>query len=135
MIDIENIKETARIAVVTEFKKFQKFNLIIWGTGVYGLDILNILEEFGLAQNVKGFCNSFFKDGQLDSINGYAVRSVSNSIQKFPDALYIIASDFYAEILKFIDDNELSIKTFVCENSQISCELKRHIFFSTKQCV
>ena len=88
--------------------------IVIWGSGAYGRWLLSFLKEIGLSDKVKCFCDSFHDDNKTDFTDGLPVYSPSKCAALYKDATFIIASDYYEEILSAIAKSPYhDIKTFI----------------------
>ena len=88
--------------------------IVIWGSGAYGRWLLSFLKEVGLSDKVKCFCDSFHDDHKSDFTDGLPVYSPSKCAALYKDATFIIASDYYEEILSAIAKSPYhDIKTFI----------------------
>lgn len=99
------------------YAKFKQSDIVIWGTGEYGECVARFLDKhLDMKQNIKCFCNSFHDDSVFKEIESIPVFSPIKSTSEYPHAVYIIASDFYEEILLSIAKSDYSfIKTFVID--------------------
>ena len=89
----------------------QKF--VIWGTGAYGKWLLSFFSEIGIDKKVCCFCDSFHDDSKTDFVEKLPIYSPSKCVSLHHDAKYIIATDFYEEILDSIAKSAYSdIDTF-----------------------
>lgn len=114
----------------TRYIQFINRNIVIWGTGVYGKFIFSLLKDFGLESNVRSFCDSFHNDSQNDFVCAKPVYSPSKNVELYPDAVYIIASDYYEDILKTIKESSYSnITTYLADYNDNLLE-KQLIYFS-----
>lgn len=91
-------------------------NIVIWGTGAYGKWLLSFMTLLGTNKKVCCFCDSFHDDSKLDYIENIPVYSPSKCASLFHSAVFIIASDYYEEILNSISKSSYSdIDTFVLD--------------------
>ena len=91
-------------------------NIVIWGTGAYGKWLLSFLTLLGINKKVCCFCDSFHDDTKSDCIENIPVYSPIKCSSLYHDAKFIIASDFYEEILNSISNSSYSdIDTFVLD--------------------
>ena len=98
------------------YSKFSNREIIIWGTGNYGKFICNLLKSFNLTKNIKGFCNTYHDDSKSVSVEDVPVFSPKSAIAQYPNAVYIIASDYVDDILEYIKNSEFSfIETYVSD--------------------
>ncbi len=89
-------------------------SFIIYGGGGYGKWLFSFFKEIGLAHKVKCFCDSFHDDNKTDFIDGIPVYSPLKCARLYKDATFIIASDYYEEILSSIAKSHYrDIKTFL----------------------
>ena len=105
-------------------------NIVIWGTGAYGKWLLSFLTLLGINKKVCCFCDSFHDDSNLDYIENIPVVSPSKSASLFHSATFIIASDYYEEILNSISKSPYSdIDTFVLDHDNKMLE-KQLIYYT-----
>lgn len=105
-------------------------NIVIWGTGAYGKWLLSFLTLLGINKKVCCFCDSFHDDSNLDYIENIPVFSPSKSASLFHSATFIIASDYYEEILNSISKSQYSdIDTFVLDHDNKMLE-KQLIYYT-----
>lgn len=91
-------------------------NIVIWGTGAYGKWLLSFMTLLGTNKKVCCFCDSFHDDSKLYYIENIPVYSPSKCASLFHSAVFIIASDYYEEILNSISKSSYSdIDTFVLD--------------------
>ena len=105
-------------------------NIVIWGTGAYGKWLLSFLTLLGINKKVCCFCDSFHDDSNLDYIENIPVFTPSKSASLFHSATFIIASDYYEEILNSISKSPYSdIDTFVLDHDNKMLE-KQLIYYT-----
>ena len=105
-------------------------NIVIWGTGAYVKWLLSFLTLLGINKKVCCFCDSFHDDSNLDYIENIPVFSPSKSASLFHSATFIIASDYYEEILNSISKSPYSdIDTFVLDHDNKMLE-KQLIYYT-----
>lgn len=98
------------------YSKFSNREIIIWGTGNYGKFICNLLKSFNMSKNIKGFCNTYHDDSKVVSVEDVPVFSPKLAVAQYPNAVYIIASDYVDDILEYIKNSESSfIETYVSD--------------------
>lgn len=105
-------------------------NIVIWGTGAYGKWLLSFLTLLGINKKVCCFCDSFHDDSKSDYIETIPVYSPSKCASLFHSATFIIASDYYEEILNSISKSSYSdIDTFVLDHDNKMLE-KQLIYYT-----
>lgn len=105
-------------------------NIVIWGTGAYGKWLLSFLTLLGIKEKVCCFCDSFHDDTKSDCIENIPVYSPIKCSSLYHDAKFIIASDFYEEILNSISNSSYSdIDTFVLDHDNKMLE-KQIIYYT-----
>lgn len=105
-------------------------NIVIWGTGAYGKWLLSFLTLLGINKKVCCFCDSFHDDSKSDYIEIIPVYSPSKCASLFHSAIFIIASDYYEEILNSISKSSYSdIDTFVLDHDNKMLE-KQLIYYT-----
>lgn len=98
-----------------EYRKHQE--LVIVGSGTYGLRLFEMLEAEGIASAVRCFCDNS-KERQELKIRDKEVLPVKKAVQRYPSAYYIITPRCYEnELLQQlinlkIDPAQISIFTF-----------------------
>ena len=124
----KSFKEQLERKIYPVYANFKNQEIIIWGTGNYGKTICKLLNSYNMANNIKGFCNTFVKQDQNETLYEYPIYTPMTAIIKYPNAVYIIASDFSNEILDYIKTNgfESKIKTYISKEKKqlyrkISC--------------
>lgn len=78
--------------MMSEFKK--QTEIIIVGSGVYGLRLFEMFEAEGVASIVKSFCDNS-KERQELKIKNLEVLSVKDAVRKYPYAYYVITPKKY----------------------------------------
>ncbi|MGN0915597.1 MAG: FkbM family methyltransferase [Succinivibrio sp.] len=106
------------------FCQYKQSDVVIWGTGEFGQKVAKFLvEHLNLKQHIKCFCDSFHDDSVFKEVESIPVFSPIKATAEYPQAVYIIASDFYEEILSSIAKSDYHfIKTTVVDD-----ECKMHI--------
>ena len=98
------------------YSKFSNREIIIWGTGNYGKFICNLLKSFNMSKNIKGFCNTYHDDSKVVYVEDLLEFSPKSAIAQYPNAVYIIASDYADDILEYIKNSEFAfIETYVSD--------------------
>lgn len=96
------------------YTKFSNREIIIWGTGNYGKFICNLLKSFNMSKNIKGFCNTYHDDSKVVYVEDLLELSPKSAIAQYPNAVYIIASDYVDDILEYITISDFSfVETYV----------------------
>lgn len=96
------------------YSKFSNREIIIWGTGNYGKFICNLLKSFNMSKNIKGFCNTYHDDSKVVYVEDLLELSPKSAIAQYPNAVYIIASDYVDDILEYITISDFSfVETYV----------------------
>ena len=94
---VKNFYKTLKESLHIKYSQFSNADIVIWGTGELGLKLFKLFIDFDLAQNVKAFCCSEVAKEQ--KILELPVLSAKEAREKFPQAVFIIASIYYKEIL------------------------------------
>lgn len=98
------------------YSKFSNREIIIWGTGNYGKFICNLLKSFNMSKNIKGFCNTYHDESKSVYVEDLLEFSPKSAIAQYPNAVYIIASDYADDILEYIKNSEFAfIETYVSD--------------------
>ena len=118
--NLESPRDVLKEQLIEKLSKvylsFDSSKLVIWGTGVYGKWLLSFLTLLGIKEKVCCFCDSFHDDTKSDCIENIPVYSPIKCSSLYHDAKFIIASDFYEEILNSISKSSYSdIDTFVLD--------------------
>lgn len=124
------LKEQLIEKLSKEYLSFDSSKLVIWGTGAYGKWLLSFLTLLGINKKVCCFCDSFHDDTKSDYIENIPVYSPIKCSSLYHDAKFIIASDFYEEILNSISNSSYSdIDTFVLDHDNKMLE-KQIIYYT-----
>lgn len=119
------IEKLSKVYLSIDSSKF-----VIWGTGGYGKWLLSFLTLLGINKKVCCFCDSFHDDTKSDCVENIPVYSPIKCSSLYHDAKFIIASDFYEEILNSISKSSYSdIDTFVLDNDNKMLE-KQLIYYT-----
>lgn len=119
------IEKLSKVYLSIDSSKF-----VIWGTGAYGKWLLSFLTLLGINKKVCCFCDSFHDDTKSDCVENIPVYSPIKCSSLYHDAKFIIASDFYEEILNSISKSSYSdIDTFVLDNDNKMLE-KQLIYYT-----
>lgn len=118
--NLESPRDVLKEQLIEKLSKvylsFDSSKLVIWGTGAYGKWLLSFLTLLGINKKVCCFCDSFHDDTKSDCIENIPVYSPIKCSSLYHDAKFIIASDFYEEILNSISKSSYSdIDTFVLD--------------------
>lgn len=111
------------------YLKYQNRDIVIWGTGKYGKFICNLLQCIGMHKNIKAICDSFYDDLSIDYICSIPVMSFESAASNFNNALFIIASDYIEDIIRYVKNSSypnIEIMDIVTENL---AQEKQLIFF------
>lgn len=132
--NFENPRDVLKAQLIDRLGKvylsMKSSNIVIWGTGAYGKWLLSFLTLLGINKKVCCFCDSFHDDSNLDYIENIPVFSPSKSASLFHSATFIIASDYYEEILNSISKSPYSdIDTFVLDHDNKMLE-KQLIYYT-----
>lgn len=101
---IEGIREEMK----KEYRSLQGKDIIIFGTGSYGQMLLRELTRMGMGKDIVAFCdNNESKWGTF--VENVPVDAVDKLIMRYSEAVYIIASSAYQEILKGLEKKRVSI--------------------------
>lgn len=112
-----------------EFSKLANRDVVIWGTGGYGKLKLKLFSDFGLKYCVKAFCNTYHDDSKTVFIEGVPELSPKTVTKQFPNALYIIASDYAKEIKTYIEESEFSSIEVYTSPIQYLCLEKQLVYY------
>ena len=118
--NLESPRDVLKEQLIEKLSKvylsFDSSKFVIWGTGAYGKWLLSFLTLLGINKKVCCFCDSFHDDTKSDCIENIHVYSPIKCSSLYHDAKFIIASDFYEEILNSISNSSYSdIDTFVLD--------------------
>src|SRR5574344_825638 len=118
--NLESPRDVLKEQLIEKLSKvylsFDSSKFVIWGTGAYGKWLLSFLTLLGIKEKVRCFCDSFHDDSKSYFIENIPVYSPSKCSSLYHDAKFIIASDFYEEILNSISNSSYSdIDTFVLD--------------------
>lgn len=132
--NLESPRDVLKEQLIEKLSKvylsFDSSKLVIWGTGAYGKWLLSFLTLLGINKKVCCFCDSFHDDTKSDYIENIPVYSPIKCSSLYHDAKFIIASDFYEEILNSISNSSYSdIDTFVLDHDNKMLE-KQIIYYT-----
>lgn len=132
--NLESPRDVLKEQLIEKLSKvylsFDSSKLVIWGTGAYGKWLLSFLTLLGIKEKVCCFCDSFHDDTKSDCIENIPVYSPIKCSSLYHDAKFIIASDFYEEILNSISNSSYSdIDTFVLDHDNKMLE-KQIIYYT-----
>ena len=94
---VKTYNKTLKESLYIKYSQFSNVGIVIWGTGDFGLKLFKLFIDLDLTQNVKAFCCSEVSKNQ--EMHELPVLSAKEAREKFPKAVFIIASSFYKEIL------------------------------------
>lgn len=132
--NLESPRDVLKEQLIEKLSKvylsFDSSKFVIWGTGAYGKWLLSFLTLLGIYKKVCCFCDSFHDDTKSDCVENIPVYSPIKCSSLYHDAKFIIASDFYEEILNSISKSSYSdIDTFVLDNDNKMLE-KQLIYYT-----
>lgn len=132
--NLESPRDVLKEQLIEKLSKvylsFDSSKLVILGTGAYGKWLLSFLTLLGINKKVCCFCDSFHDDTKSDYIENIPVYSPIKCSSLYHDAKFIIASDFYEEILNSISNSSYSdIDTFVLDHDNKMLE-KQIIYYT-----
>ncbi len=132
--NLESPRDVLKEQLIEKLSKvylsFDSSKFVIWGTGAYGKWLLSFLTLLGINKKVCCFCDSFHDDTKSDCVENIPVYSPIKCSSLYHDAKFIIASDFYEEILNSISKSSYSdIDTFVLDNDNKMLE-KQLIYYT-----
>lgn len=129
---IEQLRKELSVSLKEQIAEFRQKGVVIWGAGSYGLAFKRFLKDFGVEDSVKCFCDSYTKDGEDQFLSGKNVLSPHEACRMYPNAIYVIASSYRRQILKFIKEDPVlkSIHTFSYNRDPDSPEFQSIIYTS-----
>lgn len=132
--NLESPRDVLKEQLIEKLSKvylsFDSSKFVIWGTGAYGKWLLSFQTLLGINKKVCCFCDSFHDDTKSDCVENIPVYSPIKCSSLYHDAKFIIASDFYEEILNSISKSSYSdIDTFVLDNDNKMLE-KQLIYYT-----
>ena len=69
-----------------------------------------------MSKNIKGFCNTYHDESKSVYVEDLLEFSPKSAIAQYPNAVYIIASDYADDILEYIKNSEFAfIETYVSD--------------------
>lgn len=90
------------------YSQYVNDDIVIFGTGSYGRMLCSFFSKIGMGKNVVAFCdNNQSAWGQ--HIGDVLVESVDTVSEKYPEAIYLIASGFYKDIVAGLQGRNLRI--------------------------
>ena len=84
---------------------FKSKGVVVWGTGSSALAMMRFFSDFNLTECVRGFCDSFTKDNSNRTFCNLPLYSAAESAKLYPDAVYVVASNYFARIKKFVAES------------------------------
>ena len=115
--EYNNSIELLKSKLRQKYEKFVDIGIVIYGTGGGANNFYSLLKEINLDNIVKAICYSDDYQCKYSFNPDLEISSFSCIFQKYPDALYVIASDFVTEILSFVKKNPViknRIFKFIC---------------------
>ena len=97
--------------IVSSYKKFSGKKIVVWGTGVYGKFMAQLLNR-ELPHSVIAFCNTFHDESEQIFIDGVKVHSPDYLFKHHPDAVFILSNDFYEDIISLIKKTGASVEYY-----------------------
>ena len=94
---VKTYNKTLKESLYIKYSQFSNVGIVIWGTGDFGFKLFKLFIDLDFTQNVKAFCCSEVSKNQ--EMHELPVLSAKEAREKFPKAVFIIASSFYKEIL------------------------------------
>ena len=94
--------------------------VIIWGTGEYGKNLHNVFSSL-LNMNVMAFTSSFQTEDS--TLCGIPLISPSKALELYPDASFIVASDYSSAIISSVTDPKLKEKMISTDKEFKSFEI------------
>ena len=114
--------------VLFYYKKFSNEKIIIWGTGLLGQFRLKLFRLYGMSDNVLAFCNTFHNTSSEVFVDGVLELSPYKAIECYPNATFIISSDYYEDIIKFINTElKSNIKWVLFDQKELMIE--KHLIY------
>ena len=112
------------------YSSFNNEDIVIWGTGSFGLKVLELLIDFNLCNNVKAFCSTY--QDKNNKILGIQVLIAEEAIKKYPNARFIIASEYVSDILSSELYKNSDIKIYLPNVSNILKNAESRLFNFSK---
>ena len=115
------------------YKKFSNEKIIIWGTGLLGQLRLKLFRLYGMSDNVLAFCNTFHNTSSEVFVDGVLELSPYKAIECYPNATFIISSDYYEDIIKFINTElKSNIKWVLFDQKELMIEKQLVYYYISK---
>ena len=108
----EVFKSQLEEKIKKRYAKFYDRDIVIWGTGVYGNFIFQFLKSIGLFSQIKAFCITS-DDSVENEIENTPIFSFKKAFALFPNAVFIIANDYYEQILEYLDNEKIKVETYI----------------------
>ena len=108
----EEFKSQLENNLKNRYLKFKDRDIVLWGTGVYGNFLFQFLKSIGLSSQIKAFCITNDNSSECN-IENTPVYSFKRALSLFPKAVFIIANDYYEQILKYLADEKVNVDTYV----------------------
>ena len=115
------------------YKKFSNEKIIIWGTGLLGQLRLKLFRSYGMSDNVLAFCNTFHNTSSEVFVDGVLELSPYKAMECYPNATFIISSDYYEDIIKFINTElKSNIKWVLFDQKELMIEKQLVSYYMSK---
>lgn len=127
---IRNFQADIYPYIKEKLSEFRKNGVVLWGKGSSALAFLQFLRDFDAADAVKGFCDSYTKEGSHELIANKKVYSPYEAQLKYPNATFVIASIFSHNIVDYIkkDSRLRNIKIFSFSKDKNKAEYVAFIY-------
>ncbi len=86
--------------------------IVIWGTGLYGKAIYNLISSSFPHIRIVGFADTYVTDNE-HSLFGLRVYSPKQASLNYPNACFVLASEYYESMKAFALDNSFNITSFL----------------------
>ena len=86
--------------------------IVIWGTGLYGKAIYNLISLSFPHIRIVGFADTYVTDND-HSLFGLRVYTPKQASLNHPNACFVLASEYYESMKAFALDNSLNITCFL----------------------
>lgn len=128
---LQSFKMNSLELLKSKYQCLYSKNVCIWGSSILGRTVNRLLGEFGLANNVKCFVNSFHKSNEKILIDGLSELSPKEALTLYNDAIFIIASEYSSDITATacslgIDSNRF----FYIESGEYGASFEKLLRFS-----
>lgn len=111
---LEQLRKELSSNLESTITKFKQNGVVIWGTGSSGLAFKRF-QKILMLQMLLNVLRQLYKDNSDKVLSEVKVCSPHEAYRQYHKAIYVVASSYRSQILKFIKDDPIlnSIQTFI----------------------